>query len=139
MEKDIWKLMYWVRHTGQVGCRPPHWYHRGADLPEKSYKWRQPDSARFLINRAVFQANILLGHLRLAGNIPARFREVDFKCKGKGFPKLAFTQLTALLVPNGDASILYAEDDDNSMYGALTLNAMTEDEDRDKITELEFS
>ncbi|KAL2016052.1 hypothetical protein VTK56DRAFT_4318 [Thermocarpiscus australiensis] len=45
IERDIWRLMYWTKHT------------------EETYKWRHPEQARTLINRNVHVGKLLLYEL----------------------------------------------------------------------------
>ncbi|KAJ0100670.1 hypothetical protein J7T55_010043 [Diaporthe amygdali] len=101
MEKDIWRLMYWIRHPGQ---------------------WRHPDSARYLIDRTAFQANVLLSHIKIAGYVPAAFRAAQ------------------LHLPSGDAKSQYLESNDDSLCGTLTkIVLLDEDEEYQQVAGKDFS
>lgn len=55
-EKDIWRLMYWLKHD------------------KEAYKWKHPESPSQLVQRSLFCSNLLLAHLHCAGGIPDDFR-----------------------------------------------------------------
>lgn len=54
-EKDIWRLMYWLRHENEA------------------YKWKHPESASKLAQRSIFCCNLLLTYLHNAGSVPIEF------------------------------------------------------------------
>ncbi|KAI6357336.1 hypothetical protein MCOR31_010377 [Pyricularia oryzae] len=84
VEIDSWRLMYWIRHK------------------EEAYKWRHPDSAQKLVEKAIFYVNMILAHLHFFGEIPD-----------------AFTRLGAQMEAKRPGSS-YQETNHNSLDGALT-------------------
>ncbi|KAI0976386.1 hypothetical protein F4678DRAFT_223134 [Xylaria arbuscula] len=100
MERDIWRLMYWIRHR------------------EQAYKWRHPDSAQRLIERSIFYVNLLMTHLRLAGDVPEHFRTIGSQTI--------------------KATSSYCEVDDSSLDGAFTRLAMISSYDAQLVKEADF-
>ena len=79
VERDIWRLEYWVLNPGVVSklvCKI-----RFAAYDVKSYKWRHPEPAATLIGRSVQQSNLILNHLRLCGDVPRQFCGIEENTK----------------------------------------------------------
>lgn len=78
-EKDIWRLMYWLKHDKEVstGFEPPFVTFTlitGVLVNLQAYKWKHPEGPRQLVQRSLFCSNLLLAHLHCAGSIPDGFR-----------------------------------------------------------------
>ncbi|KAI9896001.1 hypothetical protein N3K66_009070 [Trichothecium roseum] len=58
LEKDVWRLMYWTKHTTQ------------------QYRWRHPTQPFKLIERNIHSARLLLLHLQRLSHIPATLLDV---------------------------------------------------------------
>ncbi|OCL07916.1 hypothetical protein AOQ84DRAFT_377256 [Glonium stellatum] len=51
-ERDIWRLLYWTQ------------------VRDTSYKWRDPESAKKLVQRSVHTSNVLIAHIYFLGDVP---------------------------------------------------------------------
>lgn len=64
IERDIWRLLYWLRHHEEV---------RFMDTLEiftdgfQAYKWRHPSRPITLVEKGVYFTNVLLAHFDIAG------------------------------------------------------------------------
>lgn len=100
LERDTWRLMYWTNRCEKVSFPmesvrlPTDWNQR--------YQWRHPSKPETLIEKNAHLANLLLTHLRCAGNLPDALRGLLVDALGRGHPQ-------------------YDRSDESSLDGCLSL------------------
>lgn len=76
-EKDIWRLMYWLKHDKEVSMTLhvlPGAIEQSDWQRPQAYKWKHPEGPSQLVQRSLYCSNLLLAHLHCAGSIHAEFR-----------------------------------------------------------------
>lgn len=74
LERDTWRLVYWTNRCGEVSF--PMGPVKSPIDENQRYRWRHPFRPETLIEKNVHLANLLLTHLRCAGNLSDRIHKL---------------------------------------------------------------